>query len=62
MQRENAGTQVSESPANTSSGKPQQPADKASIKAQELSRDSRGLGFRIGETKATKCKPVRLKV
>ena len=48
--------------ANTSSGKPQAPADKPKNKAAELSRDSRGLGFRIGEQKAQKCKPTTFKV
>jgi hypothetical protein len=48
--------------SNTSSGEPQKPADKAKTEAAKLSRDSRGLQFRIGESKASKCKPVRLKV
>jgi hypothetical protein len=48
--------------SNTSSGKPQAPADAVKMQAQKLSRDSRGLGFRIGEQKASKCKPTKLKV
>ncbi len=47
---------------NTSSGKLQKPADKPSIQAQKLSHDSRGLQFRIGESKAQKCKPTKFKV
>lgn len=48
--------------SNTSSGEPQKPADKPKIEAAKLSRDSHGLQFRIGETKAQKCKPTKLKV
>jgi len=50
--------------ANTSSGKPQESAGKASgaREAAKLSRDSRGLQFRIGETKAQKAKPTSFKV
>jgi hypothetical protein len=48
--------------SNTSSGKPQKGADKAVMRAEELSRDSRGLQFRIGEKKASKVKSVKLKV
>jgi len=50
--------------ANTSSGKPQEPAAKptGAKEAEKLSRDSRGLQFRIGETKAQKTKPTSFKV
>ena len=50
--------------ANTSSGKPQLPAgkDNGAREAAKLSRDSRGLSFRIGETKAQKAKPTSFKV
>lgn len=47
---------------NTSSGKQQKPADKPKIEAQKLSRDHHGLQFRIGESKAAKCKPSSFKV
>jgi hypothetical protein len=49
-------------PANTSSGKPQAPADKPVNQAAKLSRDSRGLQFRIGEQQAQKVKPKTLRV
>lgn len=48
--------------APTSSGKPQKPADVPKNQAAKLSRDSHGLQFRIGETKAAKCKPTKIKV
>lgn len=48
--------------SNTSSGKPQAPADKSRNQAAKLSRDSRGLEFRIGEERAHKAKPIKIKV
>jgi hypothetical protein len=50
--------------ANTASGKPNEiPSGKSGAKeAAKLSRDSHGLQFRIGETKAQKARPARIKV
>jgi hypothetical protein len=48
--------------SNTSSAKPQKPADPPKIEAAKLSRDSHGLQFRIEASRPTKCKPTKIKV